>query len=406
MRALGLTVFAPTAAALVIVACSSDGGSITETKDGGSSTAAPTVDAVLANYSANLYAAYGDAVTDQATFDAQLQTFLGAPTDDALASLRTAWLASRAHYMLTEGARFYSGPIDADDGNPEAFINSWPLDEAYIDYTTNKATNTVDETSGFINHPDLMATITVDAIDAANAQGGDDNISDGYHAEEFLLWGQALQDVGPGQRPSSDYLLTGSPRKNADRRQAYLKTSSLGITQHLTAVRDAWAPTADYRVKFQQGGLASVALALTGLGRFSKGELAGERINAPYASKSRRDQHDCFSSQTLVDYTRDAQGIQMIYMGTYGTNKGAAIADLVRAANPQLETQIETQIQQSITLMQAIPAPFEASIVGDDSAPGRHAILAVINSLKTQGDLFAQAAAALGQTIQVPDSND
>ena len=57
-------------------------------------------------------------------------------------------------------------------------------------------------------------------------------------------------------------------------------------------------------------------------------------------------------------------GIQSMYLGTYGGAKNPSIGDLVRAKDAALEAKLEQQIQQSITLMQAIPAPFEASIVG------------------------------------------
>src|ERR1700749_2879265 len=173
----------------IVVACSS-------TKSDPALDPAP----VLENYVANLSQAYTDAVDDEQTFSTQVDAFLAAPTEDSLTATRTAWLASRANYLLTEGARFYDGPIDIDPPNHEAAINSWPLDEGYIDYTTDKKTGTVDISTGFVNRPDLMKDITIAAIDKANAVGGDDNISDGYHAQEFLLWGQALEDVGPGAR--------------------------------------------------------------------------------------------------------------------------------------------------------------------------------------------------------------
>lgn len=361
--------------------------------------------AVLLNYTKNLYQAYSDTVADEAAFSQKVEAFLASPTEDTLKTARDGWVASREHYMLTEGARFYDGPIDIDPPNHEGAVNSWPLDEAYIDYTTNKDTNVVDETAGLVNHPDLLPDITADALDRLNAQGGDENISDGYHSIEFLLWGQALADVGPGTRPATDYVV-GGPRKNADRRATYLRMAIAGVTQHLTAVQTAWAPGAAFRTQFENDGLASIALALTGLGKLSKGELAGERINAAYASKSRRDQHDCFSSVTLTDYERDARGIQQMYLGNYGGNDGPGIDTLVHAANPDLDARLQKQIQASIDAIGAVPKPFEASIIGDDSAPGRVAILAAITSLRAQGDLFAEAAAALGQQIQVPDKND
>jgi putative iron-regulated protein len=358
----------------------------------------------LENYAANLSAAYSDSLTDAQAFSQKVDQFLASPTEQTLTDARTAWLASREHYMLTEGARFYDGPIDVDPPNHEAALNSWPLDEAYIDYTTDPKTGHVDETVGLVNRADLLPNITTDALDALNAQGGDENISNGYHAIEFLLWGQALAPVGPGQRPATDYATSG-PRKNADRRGAYLRAATEGVIRHLTAIRDAWAPTATYRTKFVSDGMASVALVLTGLGKMSKGELAGQRIAAAYTSKSRRDQHDCFSSETLVDYERDARGIQAMYLGKYGANDGPGFDELVRAKNADVDARLQKQLQVSIDAIVAIPKPFEASVVGDDSSPGRVAIRAAVSSLRAQGDLFAEAAAALGLTIAVADDN-
>ncbi|PGH37557.1 MAG: hypothetical protein CRN43_20480, partial [Candidatus Nephrothrix sp. EaCA] len=45
---------------------------------------------------------------------------------------KKAWLAAREPYMQTEIGRFYDGPIDGEKG--DGVLNSWPLDEGYIDY--------------------------------------------------------------------------------------------------------------------------------------------------------------------------------------------------------------------------------------------------------------------------------
>jgi putative iron-regulated protein len=376
-----------------LAGCSSDG-----------TTASVSRADVVKNYSLNLAQGYSDAVDDETAFKDVVTTFLDKPTEDTLADARTAWLASRAHYMLTEGARFYGGPIDADPNNYEALVNSWPLDEAYIDYSTD-ANGKVDETVGIINNPDILKDITADGLDGLNAVGGDANISDGYHAVEFLLWGQALQDVGPGQRPASDYDLKGT-RKNPDRRAQYLKVAVDGIIANLTPVRDAWAPGAEYRVAFEGDPKTALTNAFTGLAKFSKGELGSQRIGAAYMSKERRDQHDCFSSDTLVDYDRDARGIQAMYLGKYGTNAGPGLNELVQAADPAIDKKLTDMIQASIDAIDAIPAPFEASIVGADDSPGRVAIKAALDALSAQGDEFGAAAAALGLTITVDDPPD
>ncbi len=371
----------------------------------GASAGSVTRADVISTYTGNLKAGYDDAVQDEKDFKVVVDKFLAEPTEDNLDAARTSWLASRAHYMLTEGARFYDGPIDIDPPNNEGLVNSWPLDEAYIDYTTTFDTNgdpVVDETVGIINMPSVLQTITAAGLDDLNAAGGDENISAGYHAVEFLLWGQALKETGPGERPASDYDRAG-PRANPERRGAYLTVAVDGIISHLQDVADAWEPAAEYRVGFEAAGDESLTKIFTGLAKFSKGELAGERIRAAYKSKERHDQHDCFSSKTLTDYTRDAIGIQNMYLGVYGSNDGPGLDDLVRAVDPDEDTKLQAMLQASIDAIQAIPEPFEASIAGADTTPGRKAILAAINALSAQGDELGIAADKLGLTIMVDD---
>jgi putative iron-regulated protein len=361
--------------------------------------------AVVKTYAANLAQGYEDAVADERAFKVVVDEFLAAPSEKNLDAARTSWLASREHYMLTEGARFTDGPIDVDPPNNEALVNAWPLDEAYIDYTTTLDQNgdpLVDETVGIINMPEALEEITARGLDELNAAGGDENISAGYHAVEFLLWGQALKETGPGERPASDYDPKG-PRANADRRAQYLTVAIEGIIGHLQDVADAWKPNAKYRVGFEAAHDDSLTKIFTGLAKFSKGELAGERIRAAYKSKERHDQHDCFSSKTLTDYTRDAIGIQNMYLGKYGDDDGPGLDDLVRAVDPLEDAKLQQMLQTSVEAVKAIPEPFEAAIAGADSSLGRKAILAAINALSDQGDEFAIAAGKLGLNITVDD---
>jgi len=389
-----------------MIGCGSDGASSKGAGGGGGAAEGAVTRAdVVKTYAENLATAYNDAVQDEKDSQAVVGAFLADPTEANLAKARSSWLASRAHYMLTEGARFYDGPIDADPPNNEGLVNSWPLDEAYIDYTTTLDSNgepVVDETVGIVNLPSLLEDITAAGLDELNAAGGDENISAGYHAVEFLLWGQALRETGPGERPASDYQSRG-PRANPERRAKYLTVSIDGIIDHLQNVADGWTPTASYRVAFEAAPDESLTKIFTGLAKFSKGELAGQRIRAAYKSKERHDQHDCFSSETLTDYTRDALGVQNMYLGIYGHNDGPGLDELVRAVDPAEDAKLQAMLQASVDAVKAIPAPFEASIAGADSSPGRQAISAAINALSAQGDEFGIAARKLGLTITVDD---
>jgi len=374
-----------------LAGCSSD-----DTGGGGVSR-----EAVVKNYAANLYAAYADSVVDAQELETDVNSFLANPTEDRLETTRASWLASRTHYMLTEGARFYDGPIDAEPQNNEGLLNSWPLDEAFIDYASKDGS--VNEDVGIINMPAMLPEITAEGLDALNGSADEpENVASGYHAVEFLLWGQALKDVGPGERPASDYAI-GGPSKNPDRRSDYLKVAVAGIILHLEDVRDAWRPNASYRASFEQRLDESLTHIFTGLAKFSKGELGSQRIGAAYESKKRHDQHDCFSSETLVDYERDARGVQAMYLGTYADHDGPGLDDLVRAADPKLDAELKKKLQASIDAIAAIPRPFEDAIAGDDDSPGRKSIQVALTALSAQGEAFGAAAAAIGLSITVDD---
>ncbi len=83
-----------------------------------------------------------------------------------------------------------------------------------------------------------------------------------------------------------------------------------------------------------------------------------------------------------------------MYLGKYGDNDGPGLDDLVRAVDPDEDAKLQAMLQASIDAIEAIPEPFEASIAGADSSPGRQAISAAINALSDQGDEFGVAAAS------------
>ena len=151
--------------------------------------------AAVEHYAAGVHAAYAASLASATELDEAIDAFVADPTDDTLAAAKDAWLAARDDYGLTEAFRFYGGPIDNEEDGPEGLINAWPLDEAYIDYVEG------DPAAGIINDPDAYPTIDAELVTSLNEQGGEANISTGWHAIEFLLWGQDLSADGPGARP-------------------------------------------------------------------------------------------------------------------------------------------------------------------------------------------------------------
>ncbi len=347
---------------------------------------------VVDTYAEGVHAMYSASLESAQAMDEAIDAFVADPTTETLDAAKQAWLTARDDYGPTEAFRFYGGPIDNEETGVEGLVNAWPLDEAYIDYVDG------DSEAGIVNNTDEHPTIDADTLVAANEQGGEANVSTGWHAIEFLLWGQDLSADGPGARPVEDY--TTSP--NADRRAAYLATTSDLLLEHLDGLVAAWAPVEDggnYRSEFVALDPAeALAMIFTGVGELSSGELAGERMSVAYEERSQEDEHSCFSDNTTSDIVANASGIGAVVNGDYGDVSGPGLADLLAGTDEALSEELVAAVEESTALAEAIPAPFDQHLGIDvpDDDPGRQSILATIDSLQAQAELIAAAATALG----------
>jgi putative iron-regulated protein len=356
-------------------------------------TGAVTAPAVAAHYAELVHANYQDTLAAARELQAAIAALVARPTEAGLAKAREAWLAARDWYGQTEAFRFYGGPIDAEDG-PEGRLNAWPLDESYIDGVPEQPE------AGLIN--DRKVAITKAALAENNERGGEENISTGWHAIEFLLWGQDLDDDGPGARPFTDFVEGGKP--NADRRRQYLEVVTELLVDDLTAVTDAWAPgRSNYRADFEKGAMESVRRIIVGIGSLSRGELAGERLEVAMSTQDQEDEHSCFSDNTHRDVVANALGIANVWLGRYrrrdGTVlEGPSLRGLVSAADPAMADRTTRQIAASLDAANAIQAPFDREIVGGDDAPGRLRIRKTVDSLVQQSKDLVESATAIGIT--------
>ncbi len=338
------------------------------------------------DYAALVHEAYSLSLDSAIDMDQAIDAFLAAPSADTLDAAKSAWLEARDDYGPTEVFRFYGGPIDNDDTGVEGLVNAWPLDEAYIDYVDGAPD------AGIVNMPDEFPTIDADLLVSLNEKDGEANISTGWHAIEFLLWGQDLSLDGPGDRSFEDY----TTADNADRRGTYLAVASDLLLDHLSQMVDAWAPDSDnYRAEFVAlPANEAIGLIMTGMGELSRGELAGERMNVAYEARSQEDEHSCFSDNTTADIVGNALGIQIVYLGEVGSFSGTGIYDLVAAEDQELADQLRDEIATSVAAAEDIPAPFDQHLVEgvSDADPGRMAIFDTILDLEAQTDTIVAAA--------------
>jgi len=418
--------------------------------------AAPAKDtkgAIVSNYAAIAQANYTDALNDAKALEKAIKVFTAAPSDATLSDAKSAWLKARESYGTTEAFRLSNGPIDAEEswvaesyGALEGQLNAWPLDENMIDYTIDaegKRTsgNIIDTRAKFNPGGEGskevdVTSITVDAITALNENGGEANVATGYHAIEFLLWGQD-QDYSnftkdaisngattAGQRPLSDYTTDA----NADRRKAYLAAASEKIIADLTTVSSAWNSTiSSYCSKDATGCYRGAILGelkgkdavknidskealkqiMAGLGVFIKSELANERIAVAVLTPSEEDEHSCFSDNTHRDIAQNYQGFKNILVGEYGTIKGASMLDKVDSKTKKVIENLMASIEAKITKVDTTAkttAHFDYQIRSDNAMSGE--IKKLKNEMRKLGDMMVLVAKANGIRLSTEDVTD
>lgn len=348
---------------------------------------------VLTHYGNLVLATYEDTLAGALELQSAIAAFIAAPSVDTLQSARKNWLTARESYGQTEAFRFYGGPIDDDQG-PEGRLNAWPMDEAYVDYVEGKPN------AGLINNRKL--TINKHYLKRMNERGGEENIATGWHAIEFLLWGQDLDENGAGNRSHEDYV--DGKRANADRRRLYLTTVTTVLVDDLRMLVGAWkTDAANYRSQFEKGGKESVRKIIIGLGSLSRGELAGERMEVALNTQDQEDEHSCFSDNTHRDIVNNALGIENVWLGRLLRRDGSQLTgvslhDLVAAKDGPLAEQVTVRMAASVAAARAIEPPFDREIIGGMDAPGRQRVKATIDNLVQQSKDLTQAAAALGIT--------
>ena len=350
---------------------------------------------VVANYATGVHYLYSKSLASAVALDGAIDRFLADPTPAHLEAAKRQWLTARDDYGHTEAFRFYDGPIDHPENGPEGLINAWPLDESYIDYVEGNPT------AGVINNPGEFPVIDADLLVSLNEVGGEENVATGWHAIEFLLWGQDMNANGPGARPVEDY----TSNANADRRSTYLAVASDVMVGHLQDMANAWAPgQSNYRASFVAADADdSIQKIITGIGELSRGELAGERMTVAFEERSQEDEHSCFSDNTVADIVANARGIQMVYHGEYGGVSGPGIDALISAGDEEMADKLTAQIRNSVNSATNIPSPFDQHLMEgvSDQTYGRQTVASTISLLEDQTDTIVDAAQKIGITISV-----
>lgn len=378
----------------------------------------PTPAAVVSHYADLAVAKYGDSLIGAERLRDAIGDLIDNPSAETLAAAREAWLVARRHYQQTEVYRFGNAIVDDWEGR----VNAWPLDEGLIDYVAGDygvdGTDNAFYKANVIANPDL--TIGGSALDAAvidvallrslhEIDEVEANVATGYHAIEFLLWGQDLNGTGPGagDRPWTDYSLNQCSNGNCDRRGAYLSAAADLLIQDLNEMVASWQEGGEARVAVTEApDAAGLTAILTGMGSLSYGELAGERMKLGLLLHDPEEEHDCFSDNTHNSHYYDAEGIRNIYLGRYTRfngepMEGPALADLVKAVSPEADAVLRARLEATRVAMTALLVPAEMGqmsydqMIAEGNERGNALVQAAIDALVVQTQAIEDVVAAL-----------
>jgi putative iron-regulated protein len=378
--------------------------------------AATTSAAVLKHYAELAHAKYEDSLTTAQALENAVDALIAKPSDETLKAARAAWIAARVPYQQTEVYRFGNPMVDDWEGK----VNAWPLDEGLIDYVDASYGTESDEntlyTANVIANPKIKVNgktldttkITPKVLRSLHEAGEiEANVATGYHAIEFLLWGQDLHGTGPGagERPYTDYDKANCTHGNCDRRAQYLKTATALLVSDLQDMVKAWAPKGKAAKHVEANGKKGLAAILTGMGSLSYGELAGERMKLGLLLHDPEEEHDCFSDNTYNSHLNDAIGIKSAYTGEYtrvdGTKMtGPSLSELVAAKDPALDTEMKAKLDVTLGAMNAMAErgrTVEAydQMIGDGNAEGNAVVQKAIDGLIDQSKTVERVIASL-----------
>lgn len=374
--------------------------------------------AVLKTYSDIALAGYEDSLTTAKALDAALDALIAKPSAETLDAAKAAWKAARIPYQQTEVYRFGNAIVDDWEGR----VNAWPLDEGLIDYVDASYGTESDENTLYTANVIANKEIEIDGkkVDASSItpqflsetlqEAGDieANVASGYHAIEFLLWGQDLNGTGPGagKRPHTDFDTANCTGGNCDRRVEYLKAASTLLVGDLEEMVGNWKDGGEARKGLLDGDpKAGLSAILTGMGSLSYGEMAGERMKLGLLLHDPEEEHDCFSDLTWLSHLYDVVGIRNVYTGAYtrvdGSKvEGPSLSALVKEADPALDTELAGKLDATLAKMEAIRDRAEGGEaydqqIAEGNAEGNATVQAAVDALTDQTKSIERAVAAL-----------
>jgi putative iron-regulated protein len=338
------------------------------------------------------YTSLSDVNQAAQTFDSKLASFMYHPNPMSQADIQQAWRLAYDSFLsslifsylpIQDPPDWYSQGIDYKRLLMQ--LDSWPIEGGYIDYIKEYPF------SGIVN--DLTLDIDEETIRSQHGFTDPSNASLGYHALEFMLWGDTGQrsthDFFPQENtapiPSSDEDqlsgLTDLKPQNHNRRRQYTQLLSELLQKDLHRVQRRWEPSSGYYAKVLQESNAENTLQAAFIAAHDL--ISQELLNKRFTLTSSE-----FSQTSNADLLALLAGLQQWFMPIEAELEEASLFFLMQQADTQVADDFSTALQTSTTCIEKMTSePADIDQCKQDT-------IALLSSLQS---------AALSLSVELPN---
>ena len=281
---------------------------------------------------------------------AEVNALVSAPDPQKLAAAQAAWRLTRSEFLKLEPLRFFSTPVDDDDG-PLPRMDSLMKDNGAA----------VEAQLDRLDDPDAL---TADSV-AKRVLAEPESVISGFPVVEYFLW--------PQDRPALD-----------KRRGAYLQACSDLLRTDLDRLSAEWTPgkLGNYRAMFTEGVKPSLQGLLSALCLLGEAQLAGARLQMALDAPDPLELPSTRSRTTRQDLLASISGLESF---------GRILQPLVAELDQKLADTLASQFSATNALASQLPVDLLSL-----DANGRGLVIELIHALESQSATLRIVGQRLG----------
>lgn len=367
---------------------------------------AKSVERAMANYADMAWESHFDAGADADALAQSVVDFTANPDAQSFNFIQVQWGVARESWGFMEGFNIPDGPLQES----HRYINASNLDRSYIDFVSN------DLSAGLVNDVDGYPSLTKMLLVDLHQIEGNDKVTTGFHAIEFLLWGEDYDAESDGKRDWRNFLDNGEgTAQNQDRRLAYLTFATELLVEDIKGARNEWREDeGEYRSQFlamEQN--EQVRLVLTGMYRLGQ-DMENRRLELPLMQMDIHADDSTFSDLSNDDLYYGANALQGIYLGRYDEDliddqtpeDGPGLHELVRSKATPIDERFRNELAELVAAMDVLRQgdPLEVAVLSDIGSAERTAADDALAKLRQVNMTLLEIATLFGFSLE--DGND